>query len=104
MTVMSLDELKKLPPLTDEEKQLINKAKAVPSDDCPEMNEKELKEFSPWYDRKKYPITIDIDVSIIAYFKKLSSETGVSYQDLMILFLSQCANEKKRPVFTTTKP
>lgn len=45
MTVMSLDEIKKLPPLTESELNIINNASPTPSDDCPQISEEELKQF-----------------------------------------------------------
>lgn len=96
---MTLDELEKLPPLTAEEKQKIHDAKPNPSDDCPAMTAEELKEFRPWYAKTKHQVTIDLDNGVIAYFKKLAEETGVSYQNLINMYLVQCAKEKKRPVF-----
>lgn len=99
MTTMTLDELKKLPPLTEEEKQTIHNATSIPTDDCPAMTKEELKEFRPWYAKSKKTITINLDNSVIAYFKELSEETGISYQNLINMFLLQCAKEKKKPVF-----
>ena len=49
--------------------------------------------------RKRKPVTINLDNGAIAYFKELSEETGVPYQTLINMYLVQCANEKKRPVF-----
>lgn len=48
---------------------------------------------------KKSPVTINLDGGAVAYFKQLAEETGISYQNLINLFLVQCAKEKKRPVF-----
>ena len=47
----------------------------------------------------KKQISINIDSRILTYFKALSSETGIAYQSLINMFLLQCVNEKKRPVF-----
>lgn len=99
MTTMTLDELKNLPPLTDAEKATIKNARATPTDDCPAMTKEELKEFRPWYAKTKKPVTINLDTGAIAYFKELAEETGIAYQSLMNLYLVQCAQEKKRPVF-----
>lgn len=99
MMVMSFDDLTKLPPLTEEEIKIIENARPLPSDDCPELNEEELQQFRPWYDREKQPITINIDIDIVNYYKRLSADTGVSYQDLMKMFLAQCAKEGKKPIF-----
>ena len=99
MMVMSFDELKRLPPLTEEELTIIENAKPLPSEDCPEMTCEELRQFHPWYDRDKQKITLDIDVDVVRYVKMLSVETGISYQDLMKMFLVQCAKEEMKPVF-----
>lgn len=97
--VMNIDDLENLPPLSEEEKSIINNAKATPTEDCPEMTKEELKEFKPWYEKTKKPTTINLDVSVIAYFKGLSRETGVPYQNLINMYLTQCVNEKKKPIF-----
>ena len=99
MTVMSLDDLLMLPPITDEETKIIENAKPTPSDDCPEMTDSELSQFRPWYDRERKQIKLEIDVGIISYFKRLSAETSVSYQELIRMFLAQCVREKKKPSF-----
>lgn len=99
MKVMSFDELTKLPPLTEEEMNIIENARPLPSDDCPEMSLEELRQFHPWYDREKQSVTLDIDVDIVNYFKRLSFETGISYQELMRMYLMQCAREEKKPAF-----
>ncbi len=97
--IMTADELKNLPSLSEEDRKVIQNAKATPTEDCPEMNAEEMKEFKPWYDRTKKPVTINMDTNVISYFKNLSKETGVPYQTLINLYLSQCVNERKRPIF-----
>ena len=97
---MTLDELKNLPPLTEEEKQTIRNAKPTPSEDCPAMTPEELKQFKPWYLKEKKPVTINLDTRILDYFKGLASETGISYQNLINLYLIQCVSEKKRVYFS----
>ena len=49
--------------------------------------------------RAKKQISINIDGRALSYFKELAAETGVAYQNLINMFLLQCAKEKKRPVF-----
>jgi uncharacterized protein (DUF4415 family) len=49
--------------------------------------------------RAKRPITINLDSDAIGYFKELAQETGISYQNLINLYLLQCAKEKKRIEF-----
>lgn len=97
--IMTLDEVKSMPPLSKKEMDTIDRAKPTPTEDCPEMSEKELGQFHPWYSRQKKSISINIDVEAIEYFKGLSSDTGVPYQTLINMYLVQCKEERKRPVF-----
>ena len=99
ITTMTLDELKKLPPLTEAEKSTIRNAKPTPTEDCPAMTAEDLKEFRPWYAKNKKPVTINLDNGAILYFKSLAEETSISYRNLINLYLVQCAKEKKRPAF-----
>ena len=48
----------------------------------------------------KQQITIRIDRETISYFKELSLKTGVPYQTLMNLYLTDCANKKRTLEFT----
>ena len=100
MTVMSLDDLNQLPLLTDDEMAIVANARPIITDDCPEMTDDMLKEFHPWYDRIKQSVTIDLDITILNYFRRLSVETGLSLQNLMELFLTECARGQKKPQFT----
>ena len=97
--IMTSDELKAMPPLSKEEKAIIDRAVPTPDEECPEMSKKELKQFQPWYSGQKKVISINIDVGVIEYFKALSSETGVPYQTLINMYLIQCKEERKRPIF-----
>lgn len=44
----------------------------------------------------KQPITIRLDKRTIAYFKALAEDVGVPYQNLINLFLRDCATQHKR--------
>ena len=57
-------------------------------------------EPNPYASRIKQPITIRIEKSTINYFKELSVENGIPYQTLINQFLSQCAQEHRKPSFT----
>ena len=50
MKTMTLDEVKKLPPLTKEEIDAAMNFKNADFSDCPVMTKEELKEFRPWYE------------------------------------------------------
>jgi len=69
------------------------------------MEDKEMrKEYdflrsrkNPYIKKLKKQITIRIDVETIEYFKELSEETGISYQNLMNLYLEKCAKQNLKP-------
>lgn len=83
MKTMTLDELKKLPPLSEERLAIIKKAKPTPDEDCPEQTEEQLKQFRPWYEvhpdwykPKKSDVHIKIDTDVLQWFKR----QGKGYQ------------------------
>lgn len=52
---------------------------------------------NPYIKQLKQPITIRLDKNTIAYFKSLASEIGMPYQNLINLYLRECATEEKKP-------
>jgi len=51
---------------------------------------------NPYIKQLKQPITIRLDKTTIAYFKGLAKEIGMPYQNLINLYLRDCAlNHKK---------
>ena len=53
---------------------------------------------NPYAKQLKKQITIRLGVDVIEYFKDLSKETGIPYQNLINLYLRDCASTDKRPV------
>ena len=53
---------------------------------------------NPHARKLKKQVTIRMGVDIIEYFKDLSEETGIPYQNLINMYLRSCVLEKKRPV------
>ena len=51
---------------------------------------------NPYLRKPKRQITIRLDESTIDYFKGLSQASGIPYQNLINLYLRDCAAEKKR--------
>ncbi len=45
----------------------------------------------------KRQVTIRLDTVSVEYFKKLAGELGMPYQNLINLFLRDCAVHKRRP-------
>ncbi|MBD5091772.1 MAG: BrnA antitoxin family protein [Clostridiales bacterium] len=52
---------------------------------------------NPYVKKAKKQITINLDESIIDYFKTMSENTGIPYQTLINMFLADCAKTKKQP-------
>ena len=62
---------------------------------------------NPYIKKLRKQISIRIDLDTINYFKKQAEETGIAYQNLMNLYLSDCAIHSKQINITwksTTSP
>ena len=53
-------------------------------------------EKNPYARHLKKQVTLRLGVDVIDYFKKLAEETGVPYQNLINLYLQDCANSHKK--------
>ncbi len=51
---------------------------------------------NPYAKKLKKQITINIDSETIDYFKQLSESSGIPYQTLINLYLTDCASQKKQ--------
>ena len=51
--------------------------------------------LNPYIKKLRKQISIRIDLDTIDYFKKQAHETGISYQNLINLYLSSCVSYKK---------
>ena len=51
---------------------------------------------NPYIRKTKKQITINLDIDTINYFKSQAKETGIPYQTLINLFLSDCATQRKQ--------
>lgn len=49
--------------------------------------------------RLKKQVTLRMGVDIIDYFKGMSEETGIPYQNLINLYLRECVTEQKKLSF-----
>ena len=56
-------------------------------------------ERNPYVSRLKQPITIRLDKETVSYFKTLATELGMPYQNLINLYLRDCALHHKRLEF-----
>ena len=53
---------------------------------------------NPYASQLKRQVTIRLDVMAIDYFKQMAAELGMPYQNLINLFLRDCAIQKRRSV------
>ncbi len=51
---------------------------------------------NPYSKRLKKQVTINIDCDTISFFKTQSEASGIPYQTLINLYLSDCAKQKKQ--------
>lgn len=51
---------------------------------------------NPYTDKLKQKISIRLDQGTIDYFKDLAEETGLKYQQLINLYLADCARSHKK--------
>ena len=52
---------------------------------------------NPYAKRLKKQVTIRLGVDVLEYFKALAKETGISYQNLINLYLRDCVVSGKKP-------
>ena len=51
---------------------------------------------NPYAKKLKQQITINLNIDTIAFFKSLSDQVGIPYQTLINLYLTDCAENKRK--------
>ena len=51
---------------------------------------------NPYVKKEKQQITINLDREVIDYFRNQSSASGIPYQTLINLYLSDCVSSKRQ--------
>ena len=59
---------------------------------------------NPYAKRLKKAVTIRLEPDIIDFFKSMSGETGIPYQNLINLYLLDCAKEGRKLSLVWKKP
>lgn len=54
---------------------------------------------NPYVGRVRRPVTMNIDQANIDYFKEESSRTGVPYQTIINMFLTECREQERHLTF-----
>jgi len=52
---------------------------------------------NPYAKQLKRHVTIRLDTAAVDYFKNMATELGIPYQNLINLYLRDCALQKRRP-------
>jgi len=52
---------------------------------------------NPYAKQLKRQVTLRLDTMAVDYFKQMAAELGMPYQNLINLFLRECALQKRRP-------
>ena len=55
---------------------------------------------NPYAKQLKKQVTLRLNTDAVAYFKALAEETGVPYQNLINLYLTECAHSGKKLTLT----
>jgi len=55
---------------------------------------------NPYFEKVKQQITIPVDEETLGYFKILSTKNGIPYQNLIHLYLRDCAQQQKQLLVT----
>jgi predicted DNA binding CopG/RHH family protein len=59
---------------------------------------------NPYVKHLTRQITIRLDAASLDYFKKMAAELGMPYQNVINLFLRDCAQRNLRPAIQWTAP
>lgn len=54
---------------------------------------------NPYAGRARKPVTMNLDINVIDYFKRESNRTGIPYQTIINMYLNQCVTEDKHLAF-----
>lgn len=55
---------------------------------------------NPYVGRLRKPVTMNLDVANIEYFKAESARTGVPYQTIINMYLTECREQEKHLTFS----
>jgi len=59
-------------------------------------------EKNPYVKQLKQPVTIRLDKASVTYFKAMATELGMPYQNLINLYLRDCAISRRKLSFKWT--
>ena len=68
----------------------------IQDDDIPEILDFTNAIHNPYINGLKKEVSIDIPVRTLNYFRDQAENLGVSYQTLINMYLTDCANNKRK--------
>ena len=88
--------------ITEEQKKMIRDMddREIDYSDIPELTDEQLKQFKRVNKPLTRKVTINLNENVIVYFKEQANATVIPYQTLINLYLTDCANKKKKPEMT----
>lgn len=98
---MTLDEVKKIPPISKEREAEIKDFKNEDFSDCPIQTKEELKQYRPWYEVHprgnatykvvitKTPVSLRIDSDILDTFKSMGKGYQTRINDELRCYLEE---------------
>lgn len=54
---------------------------------------------NPYAKKLKQPVNLPLGIEVIEYFDKKAKEKGISYEELINLYLQDCVNNKRELSF-----
>ena len=51
---------------------------------------------NPYFKDLQEPVTLQLKEDVLNYFKQLSEETGIPFQNLIILYLQDCVRQQRK--------
>lgn len=52
---------------------------------------------NPYSNKLKKQVSIRLEENVLTYFQQLSEQTGISYQNLIDLYLQDCVRNERKP-------
>ena len=90
MKTMTLDEVKKLPPLTAKEIASVMNFKNTDFSDCPKQTKSDLKKFRPWNEVRnrrnkstKTEIHMRVDTDVLEWYKSQGRDYQTKMNDVL---------------------
>ncbi|MBR6061958.1 MAG: BrnA antitoxin family protein [Spirochaetales bacterium] len=93
MHTMTLDEVRNLPPLSEEEIENVMSFNNTDFSDCPKQTKDELAKFRPWHEVHNCPtnsaktnVNINIDTDVLAWYQSIGNDYQTKINDVLRMY------------------